>query len=118
MLPLHTFAKICGSIPHRVLKVLRLIEALDGDYSPDRVLVDTRQGPAIDRAAFDLLGFAGTLSHEPQDRCPNVSGLANDAVVRPGDVVLLSPKGKYPCAIVAAPTQIFYSRPNAATASA
>lgn len=93
MLPLHTRAKVSGTLPRQVLKVLGLTEALGSAVPRDRIAVYLpSSGPGVDSAALRELGFAAVLRPEGSaaaagSELPEIHSLAQPEVVGPGDAV-------------------------------
>ncbi|SNS88032.1 MULTISPECIES: His-Xaa-Ser system radical SAM maturase HxsC [unclassified Azospirillum] len=93
MLPLHTRAKVSGTLPHPVLKVLGLAEALGTAVPRDRVAVHLPTGgPEVDFAALQELGFAALFRPDGGTAAggtvlPEIHSLSHPEVVGTGDVV-------------------------------
>jgi His-Xaa-Ser system radical SAM maturase HxsC len=94
-LALHARASVDGPLREGLFKVLKPDEALACAFSPERTLVDLRNGVDIDGKALIDLGFAGIVGGRPSgDMVGRIHSISNNAVVGPGDVVRLSGRGK------------------------
>ncbi len=97
MLALHTHSAVTTAPRHKTLKVLRLGEALEGEFPFERILVDLRENAQVDLGQLADMGFGAVLSDTVDGgtaTIPIIHALHNQDVVAPGDVVRIRDQGQ------------------------